>query len=325
MAEPLQTLKTTMLKAAPLGETQQRSYTLRTKLPPPTSRKTASFSYLQDELSEPSMRVHHDSTHDLWLDLDASKELGFGAMIFHVRQKEGEVPEGKWPRRSTIEPLLFLSKLLSAAKKNYWPTELAIAGFVLVIKKTRHLVESLRVRVIVQTDHSSLLDIMSTMRMNVRLVRASQFLCGFWLTIRHNPGKKHIVPDALNRLASTDSNLLDHVPEYAELDVLFAYSTTLVELRLTMLSMIIRGYGRDTWLRKIFSQVEENKSLGINKAVLSFEKSKPAATASDPYFQPRPELSQDRDLNLEPKSSSRLELEEDVNGEGADKLDSALA
>ena len=82
--------------------------------------------------------------------------------------------------------------------------------------------ESLRARVIVQMDHSLILDIMqqssitstsSTKQMNVRLVCASQFLCQFRWIVRHKPGKEHIVPDALSRLASTNSNLPDHDPK----------------------------------------------------------------------------------------------------------------
>ena len=160
--------------------------------------------------------------------------------------------------------------------------------------------ESLRAKVIVQTDHSSILNIMqqssitttlSKVQMNICLVRASQFLCRFRLTVRHKARKKHIVSDALGRLASTNSNLPDHDPEYAKLDVFFAYSATLVELKPTMLSKIIRSYRRDAWWRKIFSHVEKNESLGINKAVLPFEKGKPATTSSGPYFQPKPEPS----------------------------------
>ena len=43
---------------------------------------------------------------------------------------------------------------------NYWPMELEIAGFVQVVKKVRHLIESSWARVIIQTDHSAILDIL---------------------------------------------------------------------------------------------------------------------------------------------------------------------
>ncbi len=64
------------------------------------------------------------------MDLDAFKEFDFSAMMFHVRQGEKEMPEGNWPKLSTVELILFLSRLLTTAEKNYWPTEVEIAGFV---------------------------------------------------------------------------------------------------------------------------------------------------------------------------------------------------
>ncbi len=72
------------------------------------------------------------------------------------------------------------------------------------------------------------------MRLNLRLVRASQFLQQFKLNVRHKPGKEHIVPDALSRLASANTGQVD--PHHSELDVLFAYSTTLVKLHPTLIS-----------------------------------------------------------------------------------------
>ena len=121
---------------------------------------------------------------------------------------------------------MFLSRILTDAERNYWPTELEIAGFVWVIKKVRYLVELSKHKVVIQTDHSAILDIMkqtllvttSTVRANVRLIRASQFLRQFQLDVRYKPGKEHIIPDALLRLASTNTGSLDK--EHGELDAL---------------------------------------------------------------------------------------------------------
>lgn len=83
-----------------------------------------------------------------------------------------------------MQPILFLSRLLTATEKNYWLIELEIAGFVWVIKKLRHLIKSSHASVIMQTDHAAILVIMEQssitftsfmMRMNVRLVKASLF------------------------------------------------------------------------------------------------------------------------------------------------------
>lgn len=76
------------------------------------------------------------------------------------------------------------------------------------------------------------------MRMNVRLVRASQFLRGFRLVVRHKPGKEHVIPDALSRLASANTDLPSD-PEHSELDVLFVYTATLVELSPILLKQIV--------------------------------------------------------------------------------------
>jgi hypothetical protein len=50
-----------------------------------------------------------------------------------------EFPKGTWPTKDDIQPIMFLSRLLTPAEKNYWPTELETAGLIWVIKKVRHL------------------------------------------------------------------------------------------------------------------------------------------------------------------------------------------
>ena len=154
--------------------------------------------------------MHHDPEKVLWIDLDASKEFGFGAIVFHTASNK-VLLEGRWPSTTLVQPILFLSRLFTSAKRNYWPIELEIAGFVWVVKKVRHIIESSKSNVIIQTDHSAIINILQqssvtsttlTMRLNLRLVRASQFLQQFKLDVRHKSGKEHIVPDALSRLAS---------------------------------------------------------------------------------------------------------------------------
>ena len=147
-------------------------------------------------------------------------------MVFHV--KDDAKKFDKWPSRSDAEPIMFLSRLLTSAEKTYWPTEFEIAGIVWTLRKVRHMVESSKKAVKIQTDHSAIIDIMrqnsivsttSTMRMNTRLIRASQFLKQFNLNISYKPGKEYIVPDALSRLASLNKHELpDH---HSELDSLF--------------------------------------------------------------------------------------------------------
>lgn len=102
---------------------------------------------------------------------------------------------------------------------------------------------------IIQTNYSATLDILqqssiiaivSTMRLNLRHVKISQFLQQFTLNIRHKPGKNHIIPDVLDWLASMNCNIANS--SYLELDVLFIYNTTLIEICPTLVARIITGY-----------------------------------------------------------------------------------
>lgn len=179
--------------------------------------------------------MYHDPEKVLWIELEASKEFGFGAVVFYTNSNEA-LPEGRWPSTILVQPIFFLFKLLTLAERNYWPIKLEIAGFVWVVKKVRHIIKSSKSNAIIQTDYSAIIDIFqqssitsttSTMRLNLRLVRASQFLQQFKLEVRHKSGKEHIVPDALNRLASANRH---QDPQHSELDALFIYNTMLVEM-----------------------------------------------------------------------------------------------
>ena len=213
LAKPLQDyLKTRLLKEVPSTKgNQRRAYSLKLRLLQATERETQSFKSLQEALSKPSILVYFNLIRTLQIDLDASKEFGFGIIIFHI--KDDTIILDKWLARTSIELIMFLSRLLTTAEANYWPIELEITGFVWAIKKVRHMVESSQYKVIIQIDHSAILDIIRqssittttlTLRLNMRLIRASQFLRQFRLNIRYKPSKDHIVLDALSRLASAN-------------------------------------------------------------------------------------------------------------------------
>lgn len=193
---------------------------------------------------------------------------------------------------------MFLSRLLTPAEKNYWPTELELACVVWTIKKVRHMIQSSKEPTIVQTDHSSIVNIgkqklitatTSTMRLNVRLVRASQFLSQFRLDIRHKPGKEHIIPDALSRLASANTGSLKD--DFNELDALYVYNATLIGISNSFRDQIVKGYTTDPAWRKISATIKANDAMGDNAAELSFARGGASIVPSDtdPYFEPRPE------------------------------------
>lgn len=94
LAAPLQEVKTSLLRHTPVAGQQRRAYALKTKLGPPTPQELASFQSIQETLSQPSTLVHHDPGKVLWIDLNASKEFGFGAILFHTASNEA-LPEGR--------------------------------------------------------------------------------------------------------------------------------------------------------------------------------------------------------------------------------------
>lgn len=127
------------------------------------------------------------------------------------------------------------------------------------------------------------------MRMNIRLVRASQFLQQFRLDVRHKPGKEHIIPDALSRLASTNVGCSDAF--HSELDALFTYNATLIEIYSNLISMILAEYEDDKYWARPRCQVQANEDLGEDKAVLPFITGDSYRSDSEPYMVPRPKNS----------------------------------
>ena len=191
----------------------------------PTALEIKYFDDLKDAFASPTFLAYYDPNRVLFIDLDASKVWGLAAMIYHVKNYVG-----KPYTRNDIEPIMFLSKMLNAAETNYWPTELEVAGIIWVVRKVRHLIEaSKQLPTIIYTDHSAAVPISrqtslsssSTDKLNLRLVRASQYLSQFDLVVKHKPGTSNVVPDALSRLRAattskhSDEGVLDalHVAE----------------------------------------------------------------------------------------------------------------
>ena len=128
---------------------------------------------------------------------------------------------------------------------------------------------------------------MSTMRMKLRFVSASQFLQQFRLDVRHKPSKEHIIPNALSQLASTNVGCSD--PSHSELDVLFTYNTTLIEIHPTLVSRILAGYNADPWRVRLRLQIQRNSNLGTDATALPFVLGFVSPKDADSYMEPRPE------------------------------------
>ena len=260
VAEPLEDRKTAMLKRSPSNAgSARRTFSAKAILQDPTEAERESFRRLQAKLSSPQYLVHCSPQRQLYMDVDASKEEGIGAMVYHSKQATGG-----YPSRSMIEPIMFLSRRLTDPETRYWPTELEIAGLVWVLRKTRHLIDSACQPPIIYTDHGAAVGISrqetlstsSTDKLNLRLVRASEYIQRFNLIIRHKPGKKHIVPDALSRLETMERDPDVDNPREGELDALTAIEeraynlSSMVEISDELRDQITKGYQKEaTWTR----------------------------------------------------------------------------
>ena len=131
----------------------------------------------------------------------------------------------------------------------------------------------------VYTNHGSALPIAkqttlstsSTIRLNLRVVRASEYIQRFRnIEFRHKPGAQHIVPDALSRLQPITSET-DYLE--GELDSLQAHAytvTALVEMSPELKTRLLEGYASDPKWAKIAEVLDNNENTGEDAAKLLF-------------------------------------------------------
>ena len=112
---------------------------MRITLFKPTAEEVNTFNTLQVDFTEPSFLAYFQSNYKLYINLNASKEKGIGAIVYHIK---GDSIVSDNIKRGKIKPILFFSRMLSAAKLKYWFTEFKVTGLIQTIKKVRYIVTS---------------------------------------------------------------------------------------------------------------------------------------------------------------------------------------
>jgi len=84
----------------------------------PTTQELAAFEKLQSMLTAPRFLVHFSPDRVLLLNSDASQERGFSVMAFHLTPGSVLADVVKKMSASRIQPILFMSKALSAAEND---------------------------------------------------------------------------------------------------------------------------------------------------------------------------------------------------------------
>ena len=255
---------------------------MQTPLLNPTAAERTSFKALQDLLSTPTYLVHFDPSRHLYADIDASKAFGIGIVVYHVKDDGSEALaaaadcsktsiEGgvkpEYPKKSNIEPIMFLSRRLSPAEHQYWPTELEVAGLVWCLRKIQYMAESSKLPIWIYTDHGASLGIakQSSLEMtsaewsNLRLVQASEYIQHFNVELCHKAGKSNTIPDALSHLASTMP-----APKDPELDFAFADFVS-TDFSLTGLTAVATAYNFTATLAEMSDEFKQRLLEGYQQ------------------------------------------------------------
>ena len=273
----LQKKKTALLRNASLSEKERKFYTSKTKLIALIENELIAFNMIQHHFSKAFFLIHFDLSRQLYVDLNTSKKNDMNAMIYHVLKKSHVLEESHvlekfhvedtYSSKMFVQLILFLSKLLNVVESRYWSTKLKLVELIWIFRKIRHLIESTKQSTIIYTNHDAALNIakqinLSTFsidKLNLRLIRVSNYIQRFFLIIRHKSNKLHIVSDALFRLVS--SNISFNSSFEKKLNVLFTAS--MIEMNKSFKKNMIDDYKNDLEWKKIIDLLKRNSDIEL--------------------------------------------------------------
>ncbi|XGW13215.1 hypothetical protein V3C99_013667, partial [Haemonchus contortus] len=149
-------------------------------------------------LAQPNVPAAENGSRPFIIYTDASGE-GLGAVLC----QEGE--------DRFLHPIMFASKGLSKAEKNYHITDLEALALVFALRKFHYFVYGLRT--IVRTDHQPLTCLFKRTNVSARVLRWALEVQKYKLEIEYVSGKANVVADALSRSAANLSEGEPTIPE----------------------------------------------------------------------------------------------------------------
>ena len=144
--------------------------------------------------------------------------------------------------RIAMQFIMFLNKYFNNVEKNYWSTKLKIIDIVWAIKKIKHMIKFIEVLLmIIYIDHSAIVSIFrqitfitfNTNKLNLKLVKALQYLFNFNFFIRHKINKFNVIFDVLFKL-QVDMTFIKKIDV---LKLLYEFSIELYEKNLIIKTM----------------------------------------------------------------------------------------
>ena len=272
--EPLQKRKTALLQGSPVAGQPRQQWARKTRLTNPTAVEREAFNALQKGFREESISlVHWAADRQTYIDIDASQQTGFGVVIYHVKGSYDHKDVTKPPPTAMTEPIMFLSRLLTTAEKNYWATELEVSCITWTIRKVRHHIEASKIPVIFYTDHSATIAIATSLRtvatekLNLRLVRAAMYIQMFQVKVFHRPGRTNRIADALSRLPSATPSPAKREDDLDALwttptdnDTPYAFQASTMHMSDEFRQKIMDGYDTDPRWSRVRRQLREEGS-----------------------------------------------------------------
>lgn len=167
-------------RAEPLNEI------LRTNAFRWTTKEEQSFEELKNQYRGDAILLLFNEEEQIWIHTDASN-YALGAEISQLDS------QGK--RR----PVLFYSRKLLPAERNYTTGDKEMLAIVQTFKKHRHMLQGTKYPVIVRTDHRNLRTFMTTKELTARQARWAEELSEYDFVIEHVKGRENKVADALSR------------------------------------------------------------------------------------------------------------------------------
>ena len=206
MTESLKKRKILLLKNEFSKSNSKKRFSVVRMLKQPIIEKYESYQHLQKTFSKSNFLIHFSLYKSSFINVNAFKQMNIDVMIFHVisDSKNDETFD-----KNQIQSIMFLNKRLSSVETRYWFTKLEMTDVIWIVKKMRHLIKSCRKSLMsIFTNHAIIAEIVSqiflttinTNKLNLRLIRVSQFLFILLIRIRVKSEKLHVVSNALSRL-----------------------------------------------------------------------------------------------------------------------------
>lgn len=103
---------------------RRRKNAERILLQKPLPSEIKAFELLQALFRYPSPLVKFDANEQLCIDIDASKEFGFAGVVYYPTKTNKSINEVETPSPKKMKPILFISRAVTVAERNYWATEM---------------------------------------------------------------------------------------------------------------------------------------------------------------------------------------------------------